>query len=171
VGVREQSVPSKNKQHQLVKLSLRHDYRFSEGIKIRQLRVNNFFFSAEMSEISPKTGFTGGHRYFLIPTKFSGIQRICLNFKNFDKVWTNLELCLTNLGRYLPVFRLVFPIFPKTGLLATYRYIFPSEEKNPWSEPTTLFEKQNLWHKPATPVDYNMANGLYSKLTVAFIGN
>jgi hypothetical protein len=26
-----------------------------------------FFFSAEISKISPKTGFIGDHRYFLIP--------------------------------------------------------------------------------------------------------
>jgi hypothetical protein len=58
--------------------------------------------------------------------KFFGIHRICLNFKNFDKFWTNLELRLTNLGRYLPVF---WPVFPKTGFLATYRYFFPNEKK------------------------------------------
>jgi hypothetical protein len=28
-----------------------------------------FFFSAEISEISPKTGFIGDHRYFLIPNE------------------------------------------------------------------------------------------------------
>jgi hypothetical protein len=31
--------------------------------------VAGFFFSAEISEISPKTGFIGGHRYFLIPNE------------------------------------------------------------------------------------------------------
>jgi hypothetical protein len=30
-----------------------------------------FFFSAEISEISPKTGFIGDHRYFQIPNKIS----------------------------------------------------------------------------------------------------
>jgi type II secretory pathway component PulM len=47
----------------------------------------------------------------------------------FDKFWTNLELRLTNLGRYLPVFRSVFPVFAKTEFLAAYRYFFPNEEK------------------------------------------
>jgi hypothetical protein len=28
-----------------------------------------FFFSAEISEISPKTSFIGDHRYFLIPNE------------------------------------------------------------------------------------------------------
>jgi hypothetical protein len=49
--------------------------------------------------------------------------------KNFDKFWTNLELLLINLGRYLPVFRPIFPVFSKTGFLATYRYFFPNEKK------------------------------------------
>jgi hypothetical protein len=37
---------------------------------------------------------------------------------------------LTNLGQYLPVFRPVFTVFPKTGFLATYRYFFLNEKKN-----------------------------------------
>jgi hypothetical protein len=37
---------------------------------------------------------------------------------------------LPNLGRYLPVFRPVFPVFPKTGFFATYRYFFTNEKKN-----------------------------------------
>jgi hypothetical protein len=28
-----------------------------------------FFFSADISEISPKTGFLGDHRYFIIPNE------------------------------------------------------------------------------------------------------
>jgi hypothetical protein len=31
--------------------------------------ISRFFFSAEISEISPKTGFIGLHRYFLIPNE------------------------------------------------------------------------------------------------------
>jgi hypothetical protein len=46
----------------------------------------------------------------------------------FNKFWTNLELRLTNLGRYSPVF---WPVFPKTGFLAAYRYFFPNKKKNP----------------------------------------
>jgi hypothetical protein len=46
----------------------------------------------------------------------------------FNKFWTNLELLLTNLGRYSPVF---WPVFLKTGFLAAYRYFFPNEKKNP----------------------------------------
>jgi hypothetical protein len=74
---------------------------------------------------------------------------------SFDKsrfVFTGISAGISNISRCLPVY-------------------FPKQKKNPWSEPTTLFEKQNLWHNPATPVDYNMANSLYSKLTMAFIGN
>jgi hypothetical protein len=91
--------------------------------------VPGVFFSAEISEIPPKTGFTGDHRYFLIPNEISGIPRMCINFTNFDKFWTNLELHLINLGRYLLVFRPVFLVFPKTGFLAAYRYFFPNEKK------------------------------------------
>jgi hypothetical protein len=47
----------------------------------------------------------------------------------FDKFWTNLELRLTNFGRYLPVFRPVFLVFSKTKFLAAYRYFFPNEKK------------------------------------------
>jgi hypothetical protein len=47
----------------------------------------------------------------------------------FDKFCTNLELHLTNLGRYLPVFWSVFLVFSKTGFLAAYRYFFPNEKK------------------------------------------
>jgi hypothetical protein len=41
----------------------------------------------------------------------------------FDEFWTNLELRLTNLGRYLPVFRPVIPVFPKIVFLAAYRFL------------------------------------------------
>jgi hypothetical protein len=47
----------------------------------------------------------------------------------FDKFSTNLELRVTNFGRYLPVFWPVFPVFSKTGFLAAYRYFFPNEKK------------------------------------------
>jgi hypothetical protein len=33
------------------------------------LSPSGFYFSAEISEISPKTGFTGDHRYFLVPNE------------------------------------------------------------------------------------------------------
>jgi hypothetical protein len=71
----------------------------------------------------------------------AGIHKICLNFKNFDKFWTNLELRLTNLGRYLPIFRPVFPVFPKTGFLATYRYFFRNEKKNLGKHTSTLLPR------------------------------
>jgi hypothetical protein len=87
------------------------------------------FLSADISEILSKTGFTSDHRYFLIP--------ICLYFKKNDKFWTNLELCLINLDRYLTVFQPVFPVFMKTGFLAAYRYFFPKREKKPWYEVST----------------------------------
>jgi hypothetical protein len=47
----------------------------------------------------------------------------------FDKFWINLELCLTNLGRYLPIFWPVFPVFSKTGFLVAYWHFFPNEKK------------------------------------------
>jgi hypothetical protein len=48
----------------------------------------------------------------------------------FDEFWTNLELRLTNLGRYLPVFRPVIPVFPKIMFLAAYRYFFQTRKKS-----------------------------------------
>jgi hypothetical protein len=47
----------------------------------------------------------------------------------FDKFWTNLELRLTNLGRYLPIFWPVFLVFSKTEFLAAYWYFFPNKKK------------------------------------------
>jgi hypothetical protein len=41
------------------------------------------FFSAEISEISPKTGFTGGHRYYLIPNE---IVRFSKNMFKFYEI-------------------------------------------------------------------------------------
>jgi hypothetical protein len=42
-----------------------------------------FFFSAEISEILPKTGFTGGHRYFLIPNEIFWISKNMFKFYEF----------------------------------------------------------------------------------------
>jgi hypothetical protein len=40
------------------------------GLMGRQHKhTQGFFFSAEISEISPKTGSIGDHRYFLIPNE------------------------------------------------------------------------------------------------------
>jgi hypothetical protein len=74
----------------------------------------------------------------------------------FDKFWTNLELHLTNLGRYLPVFRSVFLVFSKTGFFAAYRYFFPSEKKNPWfgcrrSPAPVAGPNPRRWHTPSRP--------------------
>jgi hypothetical protein len=39
-----------------------------------------FYFSAEISEISSKTGFTGYHRYLLIPNKIFRFSQIMFKF-------------------------------------------------------------------------------------------
>jgi hypothetical protein len=42
-----------------------------------------------------------------------------------------MKLCLTNFGRYLPVFLPVFLVFTKTGFSVACQYFFPNDKKIP----------------------------------------
>jgi hypothetical protein len=86
-----------------------------------------FYFSAEISDISAKTGFTGYNRYFINTERFFSVfTNYVSDFRNFDELRTNLQVQLANFGRYLLVFR---PVFLETGYIAAYRYFSPNEKK------------------------------------------
>jgi hypothetical protein len=45
--------------------------------------ATGFYFSVEISKISPKTGFTGDHRYFLIPNEIFRFSQIVIKIQKF----------------------------------------------------------------------------------------
>jgi hypothetical protein len=88
------------------------------------------FFSAEISEISPKTSFTGDHRYFLIPNEIFRYSKNMSKFKKFDQFWTNLELCDKSRPVFTGILAGIFGIF-KNRISRYLPVFFPKREKNP----------------------------------------